>query len=180
MFKNIVNPIDNKMVPIKSIEGRKILRNYINKLKGGAEQSTGQSSGEIIRQPEVCSCIGCEEYRIQHRHNNGGDGLLESDFIMDWLREDINRNLDTLPGMTPHLKRNLNNVGITSTQQLIGKYLSLMTYDLIDEDDDEYAELSRFEKVFKKWLVSMGVTCMRAMSLLVMSISRKLNDMGFM
>ena len=62
MFKQIVNPVNNKLVNVKSKEGLEILNNYINKL-GGAEQSTGQSTSERELVDEQCMCIGCRQER---------------------------------------------------------------------------------------------------------------------
>ena len=134
MFKQIVNPVNNKLVNVKSKEGLEILNNYINKL-GGAEQSTGQSTsesehtldgshqstgqstserelvvdeGELVDEP--CMCVGCEQERERIADGLIGHDRIQGDIMANWLRyDDINADfiLDDVPGMTEQLKHNL-------------------------------------------------------------------------
>ena len=171
MFKQIVNPVNNKLVNVKSKEGLEILNNYINKL-GGAEQSTGQSTSERELVDDQCMCIGCRQERERDAYGLIGYDRIQGDinFMMDnWLRDDININdtdFDDVPGMTEQLKNNMGLIGISNIYQLLGACLSLITPDVLDGEEPN--EL--LNDNLRNWLRTMGVDCENALNLLTESL----------
>ena len=200
MFKQIVNPVNNKLVNVKSKEGLEILNNYINKL-GGAEQSTGQSTsesehtldgshqstgqstserelvvdeGELVDEP--CMCVGCEQERERIADGLIGHDRIQRYIMANWLRDDINDiDFDDVPGMTEQLKNNMGLIGISNIYQLFGACLSLITPDVLDGEEPN--EL--LNDNLRNWLRTMGVDCENALNLLTESLLEKLELLGF-
>lgn len=96
---------------------------------------------------------------------NPQNSKVAEDTLGDFVRGAIEENLETVPGIGPATVAKLNNEGITSTFQLIAKFLSMK---------DEGVESVEHCERFYQWLIHIGTPAgFRAG--IVHSIAEKMN-----
>ena len=82
--------------------------------------------------------------------------------LAQFIREPIQRDLDTVPGIDDSIKQLLMRVGIFTTYQLVGQFLIFCGRD---------SDPTQISERFSSWLGKLGVTT--NMNLITASISEK-------
>lgn len=92
----------------------------------------------------------------------------------DWMRKPITGNIEEVPGIGPATAKKLaaSDEGITTTYQLLGKFMMLKGSD---SDDAEVVDSASHMEFFWVWLADLGITSHR--SAIVKAIAEKLNTM---
>jgi hypothetical protein len=88
----------------------------------------------------------------------------------EWLNEEIDGDLTTVPGIGPAFAKKLNEAGVYSVHHLIGKYMAETVYDA-EEDGSLTMDVYSTNQVFFEFLRTAGISSTR--SGIVNAINRK-------